>query len=86
MVEQIEELISILEAQSEEYKRLYHKLLSDRDTWYLIDRAKARFEASKKQVKITKQWYGKLKSLHTPKEVNYLDNGKVQYIYRSKMN
>lgn len=85
MVEQIEELISKLEEQRDSYKKDYHELLADFAKGYLVERAKGYLVGADKQLKITKEWFRKLKESNSPKEINYLEGGKVQYIYKSKM-
>jgi len=86
MVERIEQLISQLEAQRDAFKEEYHTSLRDYQKGYLVERAKGYLVGAEKQLKITKDWYRKLKSDGKPKEVNYLAGGKIQYIYSSKMN
>jgi len=86
MVERIEQLISQLEAQRDEFKEEYHTAIRDYQKGYLCERAKGYLVGAEKQLQIAKEWYRKLKSENKPKEVNYLSGGKIQYIYSSKMN
>ena len=86
MVEEIENLIAIQENQVETFKKDYHKLINDFEKGYLVERAKGYLVGAQKQLKLTKDWFRELKKQNSPKEINYLDGGKIEYIYESKLN